>query len=98
MVAQLLHPARGDTGVRGFSRGQQGFLGLDIHSLVGGAAVVLGAEAGQEVLGDGVQQRLKLDLHPHLDHGFILIRIYLGVEIQRPLQTENRDTLLAGFL
>lgn len=80
------------------SRRQQGLLRSYVHVLVGGAAEVLGAEAGQEVLGDGVQQRLKLDLHPHLDHSFVLVRIHSGVELQLPLQAENRDSLHAGPL
>lgn len=47
----------------------------DVHGPVGGAAEVLGAQAGQEALGDGFQQRFHLDLHPHVDQIFILERV-----------------------
>lgn len=51
----------------------------NLHGLVGGAAEVLGAEAGQEVPGDGFQQRFDLDLEPHLDQGFVLEGVCCGV-------------------
>lgn len=51
----------------------------DVHSLVGGAAESLGAEARQEAFGDRFQQGLNLYLQPHLDQGFILKRVYLVV-------------------
>lgn len=43
-----------------------------IHSLVGGAAEVPGAETGQELLGDGFQERFHVDLQPHPDQILIL--------------------------
>lgn len=88
----------GWAGTAGVVWGGSAPAGSDVHGLVGGAAEVPGAEAGQEVLGDGMQQRLELDLQPHLDQGFVLVRVYSGVDVQRPLQAEHRDSLHAGLL
>lgn len=102
MVTELPHSAKRDRVVRsccnrGNRSGQTG-RDSDIHSLVGGAAEVLGAEAGQEVFGDRFQQRFKLDIYPHLNQDLILERVCFRVEIQRPLQAEKWHSRHAGPL
>lgn len=72
------------------------WLDWDVHSLVGGAAELLGAEARQEAPGDGFQQGLHLYLQPHLNELLILQR--LRVRLERPLQAEERHSRHAGFL
>lgn len=71
---------------------------MDVHSLVGGAAEVLGAEAGQQFSGDGTQQRFDLHVQPHFHKSFVLERVDVGLHVHCPLQFKDRNSLRAGLL